>query len=64
VENLQRAQELIQEARTALQEGDFAGFGTRFDELEQVINDIPLPTDTTETGVPPTGAASGTGGGA
>jgi uncharacterized membrane protein (UPF0182 family) len=64
VENLQRAQELLQEARTALQEGDFAGFGTRFDELEQVLNDIPLPTDTTVTGGAPTGAASRADGGA
>ena len=55
VEELQRAQELIQQARTALQDGDFAAFGDRFNELEQVLNEIPLP-DT--TGVPP---SSGTG---
>ena len=64
VEDLKRAQELIQEARTALQDGDFAGFGNRFDELEQILNDIPLPTDTTRAaGPPPTGAVSETGGG-
>jgi uncharacterized membrane protein (UPF0182 family) len=56
VEELQRAQELIREARTALQDGDFASFGDRFNELEQVLNDIPLP-DTTNAA--PTTPASG-----
>ncbi|MFB6278375.1 MAG: UPF0182 family protein [Salinibacter sp.] len=52
VEELQRAKELIQEARKALQGGDFATFGDRFDELQQVLDDVPLP-DTTQA-VPPT----------
>jgi uncharacterized membrane protein (UPF0182 family) len=63
VEDLKRAQELIQKARTALQDGDFAGFGNRFDELEQILNDMPLPSDTTRpAGPPPTGAVSETSG--
>jgi hypothetical protein len=64
VEELQRAQDLIQQAREALQGGDFAAFGDHFNELEQVLNDIPLP-DTTGTGAapPPTGAVSDTTGG-
>jgi len=52
IEGLERAKELIQEARQALQDGDFATFGERFDELEQALNDVPIP-DTTQA-VPPT----------
>jgi len=61
VEELQRAQDLIQQAREALQGGDFAAFGDRFNELEQVLNDMPLP-DTTGAGAvpPPTGAVTDT----
>jgi uncharacterized membrane protein (UPF0182 family) len=59
VEELRRAQDLIKEAREALQGGDFAAFGDRFSELEQVLNDIPLP-DTTAAPPPPTGAVSDT----
>lgn len=59
VEGLERAKELIQEARQALQNGDFATFGERFDELEQELSDIPLP-DTTGAVPPPTGAVSDT----
>jgi hypothetical protein len=61
VEGLQRAKSLIQEARSALQSGDFATFGDRFEELEQQLNDIPLP-DTTGAVPPPTGAVQETGG--
>lgn len=43
VEGLERAKELIQEARQALRDGDFATFGDRFDELEQELDDVPLP---------------------
>jgi uncharacterized membrane protein (UPF0182 family) len=50
-EKLRRAQSLIQEARQALRDGDFASFGTRFDELEQLLDDLPVP-DTTGA-VPP-----------
>jgi uncharacterized membrane protein (UPF0182 family) len=46
VEGLERAKTLIQEARDALQGGNFAQFGERFSELEEVLNDVPLP-DTT-----------------
>lgn len=46
VEGLERAKELIREAREALQNGDFGQFGERFDELEEVLDDVPLP-DTT-----------------
>jgi len=46
VEGLERAKNLIQEAREALQSGNFAQFGERFGELEEVLNDVPLP-DTT-----------------
>ncbi len=59
VEGLERAKELIQEARQALQGGDFSTFGDRFDELEQVLNDVPLP-DTTGTVPPPTSDTTGT----
>jgi len=59
VEGLERAKELIQEARQALQNGDFATFGERFDELEQEIGDIPLP-DTTGAVPSPTGAVPDT----
>ena len=55
VEGLERAKDLIQEARDALQGGDFATFGDRFDELQQVLNDVPLP-DTTGAMPPPTSA--------
>ena len=47
VEGLQRAKDLIQEAREALQAGNFAQFGNRFNELEQVLDDVPLPDTTT-----------------
>ena len=59
VEGLQRAKTLIQEAREALRSGDFATFGDRFEELEQELDDIPLP-DTTGAVPPPTGAVSDT----
>jgi len=59
VEGLERAKELIQEARQALQNGDFATFGERFDELEQELGDIPLP-DTTGAMPSPTGAVPDT----
>ena len=66
MEELQRAQDLIQQARKALQSGDFAAFGDRFNELEQVLNDIPLPDTSGTTGAasPPTGTVSDTTGGA
>ena len=43
VEGLERAKELIQEARQALRDGDFSTFGERFEELEQELEGIPLP---------------------
>lgn len=52
VEGLERAKELIQEAREALQAGDFARFGERFDELETVLDDVPLPDTTAGPAVP------------
>lgn len=52
VEGLERAKELIQEAREALQAGDFARFGERFDELETVLDDVPLPDTTAAPAVP------------
>lgn len=52
VEGLERAKELIQEAREALQAGDFAQFGERFDELENVLDDVPLPDTTAAPAVP------------
>ncbi len=55
IEGLERAKDLIQEARQALRDGDFATFGERFDELEQALNDVPIP-DTTQA-VPPTSEA-------
>ena len=45
-EKLRQAQGLIEEARQALRDGDFGSFGSRFDELEQLLNDLPVP-DTT-----------------
>jgi uncharacterized membrane protein (UPF0182 family) len=47
IEELERAKTLIQEARQALQGGDFARFGDRFNELEEVLNNVSLPADTT-----------------
>jgi hypothetical protein len=61
LEALQEAQNLIQQAREALQNGDFSTFGTRFNDLEQLLQDSSAPqmpatpADTTE-------AAPGTGG--
>ncbi len=52
VEGLERARELIQEARDALQDGNFADFGDRFNELEDVLNDVPLPDTTTVPSAP------------
>ena len=52
IEELEEAKTLIQEARTALQDGNFAQFGDRFDELEQVLNNVPVPTDTTTPPAP------------
>ena len=61
VRGLERAKELIQEARQALRDGDFGTFGERFDELEQELEDVPLP-DTTQVVPPTSGAASGASG--
>ncbi len=52
VEGLERAKELIQEARKALQAGNFGQFGERFNELEEVLNDVPLPDTTTAPTAP------------
>ena len=52
VEGLERAKELIQEAREALQAGNFGQFGDRFNELEDVLDDVPVP-DTTAVPSPP-----------
>jgi len=60
IEGLERAKDLIQEARTALQDGNFAQFGERFGELEDVLNDVPLPDTTAPT--PPPGAGTQPGG--
>jgi len=61
VEGLERAKSLIQEARQALRDGNFAAFGDRFDELESVLDDIPLPDTTAPPppAVPDTVAATG-----
>jgi len=60
IEELERAKELIQKARTALQDGNFAQFGERFTELEEVLNEVPVP-DTTGASVPATPAVDTTG---
>jgi uncharacterized membrane protein (UPF0182 family) len=71
VEELERAKELIQEARTALQSGNFGQFGDRFDELEEVLNNVPVgdtttapapavPTDTVAATAPADTVAAGT----
>jgi len=59
VEGLERAKELIQEAREALSGGNFGTFGDRFDELESVLDEIPLPDTTAVPSSPPT-ESSGT----
>jgi uncharacterized membrane protein (UPF0182 family) len=61
IEELERAKDLIQKARTALQDGNFAQFGERFNELEEVLNEVPVP-DTTGTSAPasPTMDTTGT----
>jgi len=56
VEGLERAKELIQEARKALQAGDFGQFGERFNELEKTLEDVPLP-DTSGAPAPAVPAA-------
>ena len=44
-ENIGEARQLVQEARQALQNGDFAKFGERFDELESLLQEeIEVPT--------------------
>ena len=47
-QNLQRARELVREARQALRDGDFATFGTRFNELEQVLQQQRTPADSVQ----------------
>jgi len=47
-QNLQRARELVREARQALRDGDFATFGTRFNELEQVLQQRRAPADSVQ----------------
>jgi uncharacterized membrane protein (UPF0182 family) len=54
IEELERAKTLIQEARTALQGGDFAQFGDRFNELEEVLQNVPVPDTTAAPSPPPT----------
>jgi uncharacterized membrane protein (UPF0182 family) len=51
IEELERAKTLIQEARTALRDGDFGQFGDRFNELEEVLNSVSVP-DTTAAPAP------------
>ena len=52
-QNIQRARSLLQEARQALQGGNFATFGQRLNELETVLNNgSGVPADTTQA--PPT----------
>ena len=43
-EALSEARNLIQEAREALQQGDFGGFGTQFNELEELLQGDRLDT--------------------
>jgi uncharacterized membrane protein (UPF0182 family) len=56
IEELQRARDLIQQAREALQAGNFGQFGDRFDELEEVLDNVPFP-DTSAAPTPPVPAA-------
>ena len=63
VEGLERAKELIQEARQALRDGDFSTFGERFEALEQELEGIPLPdTSAVPSPVSDTAAAAPTAG--
>jgi len=63
VEELREARSLLQEARDALQDGDFARFGDRLDALESVLDrgvsdaESLVPTDTTAAAVPQTGTS-------
>jgi len=63
VEELREARSLLQEARDALQEGDFARFGDRLDALESVLDrgvsdaESLVPTDTTAAAVPQAGTS-------
>ncbi len=44
-ENIGEARRLVREARSALQDGDFAAFGERFNELESLLEEeIEVPT--------------------
>ena len=53
-ENIGEARRLVRQARQALQDGDFASFGARFDELEELL-DVELQPDTTDVPALPTG---------
>lgn len=71
IEELEQAKTLIQQARQALQDGDFAQFGERFGELEEVLQNVPVPDttaaptpaptapDTTAAAPDPAGASAG-----
>jgi hypothetical protein len=52
IEELERAKSLIQEARQALQSGNFGQFGDRFNELEDVLNQVSIPADTSTAPAP------------
>jgi hypothetical protein len=54
-QNLQEARSLLREARQALQDGDFATFGQRFNELQEALDSVPdaqpaAPADTVTAG--------------
>ena len=52
-ENIGEARQLVQEARQALQNGDFAEFGERFNELESLLQEeIEVPTSPASAPVP------------
>ena len=47
-QNLREARELVRQAREALRDGDFATFGDRFDQLEQLLERNSTPPDTVQ----------------
>ena len=52
-ENIGEARRLVREAREALQDGDFAAFGERFNELESLLEEeIEVPTAPARAPVP------------
>jgi len=60
--NLREARSLLRQARQALQDGDFATFGQRFNELQQVLDSVPANRPAAPADTVTAGAEAGAGG--